>query len=238
GQIVRTLSHWRMDLPSKQSLQRGSRSPSFVRLAAISMRSHRTVLRGRDETVASLQASSLRLLWRTFWHGDASLVGREVLQEDVQKRLSPRKSPHPVRLGHPSVFHVRWWRLSCRSSCSCHAHAAACVRQRSAGRRATSSRRVARVQQGGRHALHRLVRTDRGRNGGRSARGAKKRVPNKELTTSSINRAPAVRKPESRDPMAAFLVAPAVSQSTQRSTRSTTADPSLIPLPRPRPKRL
>src|SRR5262249_8230997 len=42
----------------------------------------------------------------------------------------------------------------------------------SAGRRATSSRRVAGVQQGGRHALHRLVRTDRGRNGGRSARGA------------------------------------------------------------------
>src|SRR5262249_7278342 len=65
-----------------------------------------------------------------------------------------------------------------------------------------------------------------------------KQVPNKELTTGSIQRSPAVRKPESRDPMAAFLVAPAVSQSTQRSTRSTTADPSLIPLPRPRPKRL
>ena len=39
-------------------------------------------------------------------------------------------------------------------------------------RRATGSRLVARVQQRGRHALHRLVRTDRGRNGGRSARGA------------------------------------------------------------------
>jgi len=65
-----------------------------------------------------------------------------------------------------------------------------------------------------------------------------KQVPNKELTTGSIQRSPAVRKPESGDPMAAFLVAPAVAQSTQRSTRSTTAGPSLIPLPRPRPKRL
>ena len=53
----------------------------------------------------------------------------------MQKRPPPRKSPHPVRLGHPSVFHVCWWRLSCRSSCSCCAHAAACVRQRSAGQR-------------------------------------------------------------------------------------------------------
>ena len=42
---------------------------------------------------------------------------------------------HHTRLVHPSVFHVCWWRLSCRSSCSCLAHAAACVRQRSAGRR-------------------------------------------------------------------------------------------------------
>jgi hypothetical protein len=65
-----------------------------------------------------------------------------------------------------------------------------------------------------------------------------KQAPNKELATGSIQRSPAVRKPESHDPMAAFLVAPAVAQSTQRSTRSTTADPSLIPLPRPRPKRL
>ena len=54
-----------------------------------------------------------------------------------------------------------------------------------------------------------------------------KQAPNKELTTGSIQRSPAVRKPESHDPMAAFLVAPAVAQSTQRSTRSTTADPSL-----------
>ena len=65
-----------------------------------------------------------------------------------------------------------------------------------------------------------------------------KPAPNKELTTGSIQQSPAVRRPESRDPMAAFLVAPAVAQSTQRSTRNTTAGPSLIPLPRPRPKRL
>jgi len=32
-------------------------------------------MRGRDETVTSLQASSLRLLWRTFRQGDASVVG-------------------------------------------------------------------------------------------------------------------------------------------------------------------
>jgi hypothetical protein len=52
------------------------RSSSSVRLAAISTRPHRAVLRGRAETVASRQASSLRLLWRTFrpathrWWGD------------------------------------------------------------------------------------------------------------------------------------------------------------------------
>src|SRR5262245_41064092 len=42
-----------MDLPSRQSLERSSRSPSSVRLAAISTRSHRTVLRGRDETAGN-----------------------------------------------------------------------------------------------------------------------------------------------------------------------------------------
>jgi hypothetical protein len=90
-----------MDSPSKQLSQRNVRSSSSVRLAAISTRSHRAVLRGRDETAASLQASSLRSLWRTIRHGDASLVGQQVLQEDVQERLPPRKSPHPARLGYP-----------------------------------------------------------------------------------------------------------------------------------------
>src|SRR5215471_17127636 len=33
----------------------------------------------------------------------------------MQKRLPPRKLPHPVRLGHSSVF-FRWWRLSCHST--------------------------------------------------------------------------------------------------------------------------
>ena len=41
----------------------------------------------------------------------------------MQKGLPPRKLPHPVRLDHSSVF-LRWWRLSCRSTCSCRAHAA------------------------------------------------------------------------------------------------------------------
>src|SRR5262249_42275759 len=44
---------------------------------AISTRSHRMVLRRRDETGASLQAPGLRLLRRTFRHGDASLVGNK-----------------------------------------------------------------------------------------------------------------------------------------------------------------
>jgi hypothetical protein len=46
-----------------------------------------------------------------------------------------------------------------------------------------------------------------------------KQAPNKELTTGSIQQSSVVRKPESRDPMAAFLT-PAVAQSTQRSTTS------------------
>src|SRR5258708_29892814 len=55
----------------------------------------RSVVRGCDETAASLQASSLRSLWRTFRHGDASLVGQEVLQEDVQRRIPPRSYARP-----------------------------------------------------------------------------------------------------------------------------------------------
>jgi hypothetical protein len=98
-----------MDSPSKQLSQRNVRSSSSVRLAATSTRSRRTVLRGRDETAASLQASSLRSLRRTVRHGDASLVGQQVLQEDVQERLPPRKS-HPVRLGYPPFFRLRGWR--------------------------------------------------------------------------------------------------------------------------------
>jgi hypothetical protein len=45
--------------------------------------------RGCDETAASLQASNLRSLWRTFRHGDASLVGQQVLQKDVQRGIPP-----------------------------------------------------------------------------------------------------------------------------------------------------
>ena len=52
GRLCGNTSEHVMDLPSRQSLQISSRSPSSVRLAAISTRSHRTVLRGRDETVA------------------------------------------------------------------------------------------------------------------------------------------------------------------------------------------
>src|SRR5215468_9521185 len=59
----------------------------------------------------------------------------------MQKRLPPRKLPHPVRLDHSSVF-LGWWRLSCRSTCSCRAHAAfARIRPCRAERRATSSNR-------------------------------------------------------------------------------------------------
>jgi hypothetical protein len=132
-----------MDSPSKQLSQRNVRSSSSVRLAATSTRSHRAVLRGRDEKAASPQASSLRSLWRTIRHGDASLVGQQVLQEDVQERLPPRKSPHPVRLGYPPFFRVRGWRLPCRGGCSCRARAAFRAFERSASRRAVASRRVA-----------------------------------------------------------------------------------------------
>jgi hypothetical protein len=57
--------------------------------------------------------------------------------------------------------------------------------------------------------------------------------PAKELTTGSIQRSPAIRQ---SDPMAAFLVAPAVAPSIQRPIKSTAIEP--VPLPRPRPKRL
>ena len=39
-------------------------------------KSHRTVVRGCDATAVSLQASSLRSLWRAFRRGDASLMGQ------------------------------------------------------------------------------------------------------------------------------------------------------------------
>jgi hypothetical protein len=51
-------------------------SIAFFCSAGILTRSHRTVLRGRDETAGSLQAPSMRSLWRAFRHGDASLVGK------------------------------------------------------------------------------------------------------------------------------------------------------------------
>src|SRR5260370_21359799 len=101
-----------MDLPSRQSLERSSRSPSSVRLAAISTRSHRTVLRGRDETAGSLQAPSMRSLWRAFSHRDAWLAGEKDLQEGVQKSPPSRKTPHPVAFLHPSVFLAFCSRLS------------------------------------------------------------------------------------------------------------------------------
>jgi hypothetical protein len=93
-----------MDSLSKQLSQGNVRSSSSVRLAATSTRSHRAVLRGRDGTATSLQASSLRSLWRTVRHGDASLVGQQVLQEDVQERLPPRKITTPCQVGLSPVF--------------------------------------------------------------------------------------------------------------------------------------
>jgi len=105
---VRTRSHWRMDLPSRQSLQISSRSPSSVRLAAISTRSHRTVLRGRDETVAGAGgvtvstipasrrragASSLaRLTHRRRGRGPAGCSGLPPTGSQSQ-RSDPKRSP-------------------------------------------------------------------------------------------------------------------------------------------------
>src|SRR5258708_33170495 len=48
---------------------------------------HRTVVRGCDETAASLQASSLRSLWRMFRHGDG--VTEYLAPSAVQSALMP-----------------------------------------------------------------------------------------------------------------------------------------------------
>lgn len=72
-----------------ENSQRGSLTAmtSAIRAAA-GLRSLRSKSRqGRHDTGANLQASSLRLLWRTLRHGDATLVGQQVLQVRMQKRL-------------------------------------------------------------------------------------------------------------------------------------------------------
>src|SRR2546428_4941169 len=62
-----------------------------------------------------------------------------------------------------------------------------------------------------------------------------KQEPPKELLTGSIQKSPAVRKPPSDDPMASF-VAPAA--FPPRPVQSAVGGRALVPLPRPRPKRL
>jgi hypothetical protein len=61
-----------------------------------------------------------------------------------------------------------------------------------------------------------------------------KPAPAEELLTGSIQRAPAVRKSPSSDPMAAFL-APAL--TALQPVQNTMGDRGAVPLPRPRPKR-
>jgi hypothetical protein len=41
----------------------------------------------RKISAASPQTPGLRSLWRTFRHGDASLVGQQILQANVQRRI-------------------------------------------------------------------------------------------------------------------------------------------------------
>jgi hypothetical protein len=70
-------------------------SSSSVRLAAISTQSHRAIWRGRHETAASLQASSLRSLWRTNRHGAVltPIVHHSKLGAPRSGRGSKRESP-------------------------------------------------------------------------------------------------------------------------------------------------
>ncbi len=63
-----------------------------------------------------------------------------------------------------------------------------------------------------------------------------RQAPAKELITSSISRAAPVRKPPPNDPMAAFL-SPASTQLTA-PVLSAAVNRRVVPLPRPRPKRL
>src|SRR5262250_1086577 len=59
-------------MQSQEATDDCRRRPIGLCAAAISMRFHRTVLRERDATAGSLQAPSMRSLWRAFRHGDAS----------------------------------------------------------------------------------------------------------------------------------------------------------------------
>src|SRR5215510_4494384 len=63
-------------MQSQEATDDCRRRPIGLCAAAISMRFHRTVLRERDATAGSLQAPSMRSLWRAFRHGDASWVGK------------------------------------------------------------------------------------------------------------------------------------------------------------------
>jgi hypothetical protein len=66
--------------------------------------------------------------------------------------------------------------------------------------------------------------------------GGERRAPAKELITGSIPRAAPVRKPPRNDALAAFL-SPASTQLTA-PVLSAAVDRRVVPLPRPRPKRL
>jgi hypothetical protein len=67
--------------------------------------------------------------------------------------------------------------------------------------------------------------------------GGEKQAPAQELLTGSIQRSPTVRKSPSNDPMAAFLT-PALTQPSHQPMQSAVVEPGVVPLPRPRPKRL
>jgi len=76
---------------------------------------------------------------RPAWYRRSFLDGAElrsaiVLQEDVQRTPPSAKDNTLSGLIMPKFFTFASRRLSCRGSCNCCAHAAACGRQCSAGR--------------------------------------------------------------------------------------------------------
>jgi hypothetical protein len=82
----------------------------FCSADSISTRSHRTVVRGCDDTAAGLQASSLRSLWRAFRHGDPSLVGNKFCKRTCKDAYlhetyaQPRYNPSLVQLAFAAGY--------------------------------------------------------------------------------------------------------------------------------------
>jgi hypothetical protein len=92
-QGVKTFSRWRMDLPSEQSLERKSPSPSSVRLAATSTQSPRIVVREHDEAAQICDHCGGRFGMVTHrWWATSSARGRAKTRTSVSLRSAEIKS--------------------------------------------------------------------------------------------------------------------------------------------------